>query len=73
MMEIDLRGLVCPMPVLKTKRALKPLAEGESVVVLTDDPHAVADIRLFIEQSHHELISQTVDNGVARHEIRKRN
>lgn len=71
MTEIDLRGLVCPMPVLRTKRALKALSDGESVIILTDDPHALADIRLFIEQSHHELVSQTEENGVGRHEIRK--
>ena len=49
--ELDLRGLVCPMPVLRVKKALKPLAPHEELTVVTDDPHAPADIRTFAEQS----------------------
>ena len=64
--------MVCPMPVLKTKRALAGLESSQELCVLTDDPHAIADIALFAKQSGHELISQETDsNSVARHVLRK--
>lgn len=62
----------CPMPVLKTKKALATLEAGEELLVLTDDPHALADIALFAEQSGHRLLSQVTDaQGVTRHSLRK--
>ncbi len=62
----------CPMPVLKTKKALAALGVGEELCVLTDDPHAIDDIALFATQSGHELLSQEADNlGVTRHVLRK--
>lgn len=71
--ELDLRGLVCPMPVLRVKKALKPLAPREELTVVTDDPHAPADIRTFAEQSGHEVVSQEeIAPGVVRHRLRHR-
>ena len=71
--ELDLRGLVCPMPVLRVKKALKPLASCEELTVITDDPHAPADIRTFAEQSGHEVVLQEeVAPGVVRHRLRHR-
>lgn len=71
--ELDLRGLVCPMPVLRVKKALKPLAPHEELTVVTDDPHAPADIRTFAEQSGHEVVSQEeIVPGVVRHRLRHR-
>lgn len=70
--EINLCGMVCPMPVLKTKRALAELDAGQDLCVLTDDPHAVEDIELFAKQSGHTLVSQeTVGAAVTRHVLRK--
>ncbi len=64
--------MVCPMPVLKTKRALAELDVGQDLCVLTDDPHAVEDIGLFAKQSGHTLVSQeTVGAAVTRHVLRK--
>ncbi len=62
----------CPMPVLKTKKALAALGDNEELCVLTDDPHAIEDIALFAKQSGHELLSQETDStGVTRHILRK--
>ncbi len=62
----------CPMPVLKTKKALAALGAGEELSVLTDDPHAIEDIALFAKQSGHELLSQETDSSdVTRHILRK--
>lgn len=60
---VDLTGMICPMPVLKTKRALGKVAPGEELIVRTDDPHAVEDLAMFARQSGHELVSQTPDSG----------
>ncbi|MBO5659285.1 MAG: sulfurtransferase TusA family protein [Duodenibacillus sp.] len=72
---LDLRGLCCPMPVLRTKKVLAKMQPEEVLVVKTDDPHAVADIALFIEQSGHVLKSQQADpttDGVTVHTIERR-
>lgn len=69
---LDFCGLVCPMPVLKTKKALARLAPGEILEVLTDDPHAVGDIELFARQSGHTLICQRKEGDITRHSLRKK-
>jgi tRNA 2-thiouridine synthesizing protein A len=72
---LDLTGMVCPMPVLRTKRALGRLAPGEELVVRTDDPHAVEDLAVFARQSGHALISQQPDDekpGSVLHTLRVR-
>lgn len=72
---LNLTGMLCPMPVLKTKKALAKVGAGDVVAVLTDDPHAVEDLRLFCEQSGHVLLSQKAvegSAGVTEHQIRHR-
>ena len=67
--------MICPMPVLKTKRALGKVAPGEELTVRTDDPHAVEDLAMFARQSGHELVSQTADAehpGAVLHVFRSR-
>lgn len=70
--EFDLRGLKCPMPVLRVKKVLKDADSQEVVAFLTDDPHAPEDIRVFSQQSGHTVVSQTENNGVVRNELRRR-
>ena len=72
---LNLTGMLCPMPVLKTKKALAKVGAGDVVTVFTDDPHAVEDLRLFCEQSGHVLLSQKAvegSSGVTEHQIRHR-
>ncbi|MAZ18800.1 MAG: response regulator SirA [Ahrensia sp.] len=52
----DLRGLKCPMPVLKTRKRMLGLAPGERLWVHTSDPLAVIDIPHFCQESGHALI-----------------
>jgi tRNA 2-thiouridine synthesizing protein A len=52
----DLRGLKCPLPVLKTRRRLKTLHDGDRLVLQTSDPLAGIDIPHFCRQEGHELI-----------------
>lgn len=72
MAEIDLCGLKCPMPVLRVKKALKAAGPGAEIEVVTDDPHAPADIRTFAEQSGHTIVSQTADGARTHHRLRHR-
>ncbi|WP_333613497.1 sulfurtransferase TusA family protein [Psychrobacter sp.] len=48
---VDGRGLACPMPLLKTKVALREVAVGESLYVIATDPNSQADISAFCQQS----------------------
>ena len=52
----DFRGLKCPLPVLKTKRALKEIGKGEIIEILADDPAANLDLKHFCEVSGNNLI-----------------
>jgi tRNA 2-thiouridine synthesizing protein A len=61
--ELDCRGLNCPLPVLKTKKALMPLASGEVLKVIATDPGSIADMAAFSRQTGHELLDQSEGGG----------
>lgn len=54
---LDLRGLRCPMPLLKTKQALGPLAVGARLLVITSDPGSKRDIPAYLDLGGHRLES----------------
>lgn len=54
--SLDLRGLKCPLPTLKTRKALRTMAEGERLTVLADDPMAAIDIPHFCNEAGHRLV-----------------
>lgn len=69
---LDCCGLKCPQPVLKAKRALKTIEVGQSLQILTDDPHAIEDLNVFCRQGGHSMIVQQTDaQGKTLHQIRK--
>lgn len=53
---IDAIGLLCPLPVLKLRKRLKPLAPGDQITLLADDPAALVDVPHFCAESGHKLI-----------------
>jgi tRNA 2-thiouridine synthesizing protein A len=57
--ELDVRGLNCPMPILKTKKALGELAAGQVLRVVATDPGSVRDFQAFAKQTGHALLEQT--------------
>jgi tRNA 2-thiouridine synthesizing protein A len=61
--ELDTRGLNCPLPILKTKKALADLAAGELLKVVSTDPGSVRDFQAFARQTGHELVEQTTGAG----------
>ena len=57
--EIDAIGLLCPLPVLKLRKRLKPLAPGDRIRLLADDPAAIVDVPHFCAESGHALIESS--------------
>lgn len=57
--EVDARGLLCPLPVLKARRHLLALTEGAVLRLLADDPAARIDVPHFCAEQGHTLLSET--------------
>ena len=70
--EIDTRGLNCPLPILKAKKALSELRAGDVLKVLATDPGSVRDFQAFARQTGNELIEQSNDDGDFVHDLRRR-
>lgn len=68
---LDVKGLACPMPVLRAKKALKALSPGEELEVLATDPGSVADFDAFCATAGHNLVAADESGGVYRYVIRK--
>lgn len=68
---LDLRGLKCPLPVLKTRRKMAELPTGSTVSVETTDPLAGIDIPHFVHEDGHALLSQERTETGHRFVIRK--
>ncbi len=60
--ELDARGLNCPLPILRTKKALADLGSGQVLKVLATDPGSVKDFQTFSKQTGHELLSHAEVN-----------
>ncbi|MCE2680821.1 MAG: sulfurtransferase TusA family protein [Burkholderiales bacterium] len=59
--EVDASGLNCPLPILKTKKALAEMQSGEVLRVIATDPGAVMDFKAFAKQTGNELLSSMVE------------
>lgn len=55
--ELDVKGLNCPLPILRTKKALSEMVSGQVLRVLATDAHAVKDFQAFAKQTGNELLS----------------
>ena len=69
--DLDATGLLCPLPVLKARKRLHPLAPGDELAVRTDDPAAIIDMPHFCAEAGHELVSSETTGAVTRWVIRK--
>lgn len=69
---LDLKGLKCPLPAMKTRQALARMAAGDLLVVAATDPLATLDIPHLVRETGDSLESQAVADGVATFHIRKR-
>ncbi|WP_158745497.1 sulfurtransferase TusA family protein [Acidisphaera sp. L21] len=69
---LDVKGMNCPLPVLRANRALRALAPGENLRVLATDRAAVADFRSFCRETGHKLVSFSEEAGIFSFTIRRR-
>lgn len=60
--ELDARGLNCPLPILKTKKALADMASGQVLRVTATDTGSVRDFQAFAKQTGNDLLSQSQEN-----------
>jgi tRNA 2-thiouridine synthesizing protein A len=68
---LDLKGLSCPLPIVKTAVAIKGLQPGELVEVLATDPGSVADFTAWSKATGNPLLVHTSDGGIYRFVIQK--
>lgn len=61
--ELDARGLNCPLPILRAKKALNGMAAGELLKIISTDPGSVKDFEAFASQTGNELLSSTEEGG----------
>lgn len=69
---VDARGLNCPLPILRAKKALKQIAIGETIEVLVTDPGSMADFEAFARQTGDELVSAEQPGPHFRYVLRRR-
>ena len=69
---LDVKGLTCPLPVLKANKALRGMAAGARLTVLATDPASVPDFNAFCRETGHALVAFSEDQGSYRFVIRKR-
>jgi len=60
--EFDASGLSCPLPIVKTKKALNDMAPGQVLRVIATDPGSVADMAAFAEQTGNDLLQQGTED-----------
>jgi tRNA 2-thiouridine synthesizing protein A len=68
---LDLKGLSCPLPIVKTAQAMKALMPGDTLEALATDPGSVPDFTAWCTSTGNALLEQTEDDGVFRFLIEK--
>ena len=68
---LDTRGLSCPLPVLRARKAMQRLAPGALLRVLATDPGTIKDFKVFCAATGHELVESTDAAGELRFLLRK--
>ena len=70
--EIDTRGLNCPLPILKAKKALADMHSGDVLKVVSTDPGSMRDFQAFARQTGNELVEQSTEADEFIHFLRRR-
>ena len=70
--EIDTRGLNCPLPILKAKKALNDMASGQLLKVVSTDPGSLRDFQAFARQTGNELMDQQTAGTDFIHVLKRR-
>ncbi len=69
---LDVKGLACPLPVLRANKAMREVAPGEVLEVLATDPGTVKDFEAFCRTTGHALVASNETDGVFTFLIRKK-
>ena len=70
--DLDAKGLLCPLPVLKARKRLKSLYSGDTLHVMADDPAAIIDIPHFCTEAGHTLLEMLELDQGRNYVIRKK-
>ena len=70
--ELDTRGLNCPLPILKAKKALADMASGDLLRVVSTDPGSMRDFQAFARQTGNDLVEQSQVDAEFVHLLRRR-
>jgi tRNA 2-thiouridine synthesizing protein A len=70
-LEVDARGLLCPLPILRLARALRRAPVGTVALLLATDPAAVEDVDVFCREGGHELLSTEREGPLFRFRVRR--
>jgi tRNA 2-thiouridine synthesizing protein A len=70
--ELDARGLACPLPIVKTRKALNELTTGQVLKVMATDSGSVADMKAFSEQTGNELLASSQEAGMYLFYLKRR-
>ncbi|WP_430787018.1 sulfurtransferase TusA family protein [Virgibacillus flavescens] len=68
---LDAKGLACPMPIVKTKKAMKEINSGEILEIHATDKGAKSDLAAWVKSGGHELIKDTEEDDVLKFWIKK--
>jgi tRNA 2-thiouridine synthesizing protein A len=70
--EVDARGLSCPLPILRAKKALSDMQSGEVLKIVSTDAGSVRDFQAFARQTGNPLLGQSSGGGLFVHWLRRR-
>ncbi|MBL4616904.1 MAG: sulfurtransferase TusA family protein [Robiginitomaculum sp.] len=68
---LDAKGLNCPLPILKAKKALKGMGDGQTLEVLSTDPGSIADFQAFCRTTGNELLEHSEAGGIYKFLIKR--
>ena len=69
---LDLKGLSCPLPIIKTAKAMKELAPGQLLEAIATDPGSVPDFRAWAQTTGNPLVESSEEGGVFRFVLKKK-
>jgi tRNA 2-thiouridine synthesizing protein A len=69
--RIDCTGLFCPLPIVKTREAIRDMAVGQVLEMLSDDPGSDPDMKSWAQITGHELLAVSREGGLFRFLVRK--
>ena len=70
-MQLDMRGQLCPLPIIELAKHIRDVAIGETLTVVADDPAAASDIAAWCRMRDHELVAATPEADATAYEIRR--